>query len=47
MNKSQVEVKKFVDDRNWNKAYSPINLVMSIAIEADELIEIFQWQVFI
>lgn len=43
MVKMQYEVKKFVDDRKWNKAHSPKNLSMSTAIEAAELMEIFQW----
>lgn len=43
MNISKVKVKKFVDERDWNKSHSPKNLAMSIAIEAAELMEIFQW----
>lgn len=34
---------KFRDERNWAKHHSPKNLAMSIAIEAAELMEIFQW----
>ncbi|MCQ4922228.1 nucleotide pyrophosphohydrolase [Tissierella carlieri] len=37
------KIAKFVKDRNWNEAHSPKNLSMSIAIEASELMEIFQW----
>lgn len=33
----------FVKERNWNESHSPKNLSMSIAIEASELMEIFQW----
>ncbi len=36
-------ISKFVKDRNWMDAHSPKNLSMSIAIEAAELMEIFQW----
>ena len=36
-------VAKFVKDRDWAKAHNPKNLSMSIAIEAAELMEIFQW----
>jgi len=36
-------VKKFVDEREWYKFHNPKNLSMSIAIEASELMEIFQW----
>lgn len=37
------KVAKFVHERNWNQFHSPKNLAMSIAIEASELMEIFQW----
>lgn len=36
-------VAKFVAERDWVKAHNPKNLSMSIAIEAAELMEIFQW----
>ncbi|MTI46323.1 nucleotide pyrophosphohydrolase [Sporosalibacterium faouarense] len=38
------EVNKFAVDRNWGEAHNPKNLAMSIAIEAGELMEIFQWK---
>lgn len=34
---------KFVKDRDWEQYHSPKNLSMSIAIEAAELMEMFQW----
>ncbi|MDD5173481.1 MAG: nucleotide pyrophosphohydrolase [Candidatus Omnitrophica bacterium] len=34
---------KFVKDRDWAQYHSPKNLSMSIAIEAAELMEVFQW----
>ena len=34
---------KFVKDRDWAQYHSPKNLSMSIAIEAAELMELFQW----
>ena len=37
-------VQKFVDDRNWAKYHTPKNLSMSIAIEAAEILEHFQWR---
>ena len=37
------KIAKFVGDRNWGEAHNPKNLSMSIAIEASELMEIFQW----
>ena len=33
----------FVADRDWSQFHSPKNLAMSIAIEAAELMEHFQW----
>ncbi len=34
---------KFVKERDWEQFHSPKNLTMSIAIEAAELMEKFQW----
>ena len=36
-------VKRFVDERDWNSFHNPKNLSMSLAIEAGELMEHFQW----
>jgi len=36
-------VKEFVDRRDWHQFHSPKNLSMSMAIEAAELMEHFQW----
>jgi NTP pyrophosphatase (non-canonical NTP hydrolase) len=36
-------IKKFVKERDWQKYHSPKNISMSIAIEAAELMEHFQW----
>lgn len=37
------EVTKFRDERDWKKFHTPKNLAISLAIEASELLEIFQW----
>lgn len=37
------KIARFVEERNWNESHNPKNLSMSIAIEASELMEIFQW----
>lgn len=37
------KVLEFVQERNWDDFHNPKNLAMSIAIEAGELMEIFQW----
>ena len=39
----QSKIKKFVKERDWEQYHSPKNLSMSIAIEAAELMEHFQW----
>jgi NTP pyrophosphatase (non-canonical NTP hydrolase) len=36
-------VGRFVDQRHWKKFHTPKNLATSIAIEAAELCEHFQW----
>lgn len=36
-------VNDFVDRRDWHQFHSPKNLSMSLAIEAAELMEHFQW----
>lgn len=35
---------KFRDDRKWLKYHNPKDLAISIAIEAAELLELFQWK---
>jgi len=35
---------KFRDDRNWKKFHNPKNLAISISVEANELLEHFQWK---
>ncbi len=41
------ELKKVIDqfskDRDWEKYHTPCNLAKSISIEANELLECFQW----
>ena len=34
---------KFVSDRDWHQFHTPSNLSKSISIEANELLECFQW----
>jgi len=36
-------VARFVDERDWQQFHNPKNLSMSLAIEAAELMEHFQW----
>lgn len=37
-------IRKFTEDRNWDQFHSPANLAKSISIEANELLECFQWE---
>ena len=36
-------IAQFVDERSWHRYHTPKNLAMSIAIEAAEIMERFQW----
>ena len=36
-------IRKFTEDRDWDQFHSPSNLAKSISIEANELLECFQW----
>ncbi len=36
-------VADFVSERDWNQFHTPKNLAMSLAVEAAELMEHFQW----
>ena len=36
-------IRKFSEDRDWGQFHSPANLAKSISIEANELLECFQW----
>ena len=36
-------IRKFTDYRDWQQFHTPSNLAKSIAIEAGELLECFQW----
>ena len=36
-------IRKFTEDRDWSQFHSPVNLAKSISIEANELLECFQW----
>lgn len=36
-------IRKFTTDRDWEQYHTPANLAKSISIEANELLECFQW----
>ena len=41
--KTITRIRKFSEDRDWDQFHSPANLAKSISIEANELLECFQW----
>lgn len=44
MKKETIErIRNFTKERDWDKFHSPANLAKSISIEANELLECFQW----
>ena len=43
MERVRNEIEKFNEERDWDQFHSPVNLAKSIAIEAGELLECFQW----
>jgi len=36
-------LRAFVEERDWSQFHTPANLAKSVAIEAGELLECFQW----
>lgn len=42
-NKLKDKIHRFNEDRDWDQFHSPENLAKSVAIEAGELLECFQW----
>ena len=42
-NKTIDRIRNFTADRDWDQFHSPANLAKSISIEANELLECFQW----
>lgn len=43
LEKLQDEIARFNKERDWDQFHSPANLAKSISIEANELLECFQW----
>lgn len=39
----ETELREFIAERDWEQFHSPENLAKSVAIEAGELLECFQW----
>ena len=36
-------IRNFISDRDWEQYHTPANLAKSISIEANELLECYQW----
>jgi len=36
-------IRKFISDRDWEQYHTPVNIAKSISIEANELLECYQW----
>lgn len=43
MNELLEQLRRFAAERDWDQFHSPKNLAMALAVEASELLEIFQW----
>lgn len=43
MDELRKKIKQFNEERDWEQFHTPENLAKSIAIEAGELLECFQW----
>ena len=43
LKKLMQEIDTFTEERDWDQFHSPVNLAKSIAIEAAELLECYQW----
>ena len=43
LNDTIEKIDRFASEREWDQFHSPKNLAASISIEANELLEIFQW----
>ena len=43
MNEIKEQLRIFNEERDWDQFHSPENLAKSVAIEAGELLECFQW----
>ncbi len=40
----RADLRAFVKERDWDQFHAPKDLALSLAIEAGELLEVFQWR---
>ena len=38
------QIRKFTEERNWDKFHNPKDLAIALSIEANELLEVFLWK---
>ncbi len=43
MKELERKIKRFVEERDWDRFHSPKNLAMALSVEAAEVVEHFQW----
>lgn len=43
LDKIKKTLRKFAEERDWEKFHNPKNLTTALSVEASELLEIFQW----
>lgn len=41
---ARAQLRRFVEEREWDQFHRPKDLAASVAIEAGELLELFQWR---
>ena len=39
----RAEVREFIEARDWGRYHTPKSVAMAVAVEAGELLELFQW----
>lgn len=44
MNSLNLELQKFIKERDWEKFHTPKNLTIGLSVEVSELLEIFIWK---
>ncbi|MCJ7716170.1 MAG: nucleotide pyrophosphohydrolase [Anaerolineales bacterium] len=44
MEELKTQIKKFIDERDWEQYHAPKNLAMALSVEAAEIVELFQWK---
>ena len=43
LSRLQAALREFAEERDWDQFHNPKNLAAALAVEASELLEIFQW----